>query len=332
VCRSKSLCPAIAATWLTLRNAAPTGKKCSRLDAHAIVSCAVFHHCQFSPERLAVERAVSVSVCVPARNERAAIGPIVEGLMALCSSGVVDQVVVVDDSDDGTGEIAAAVGAEVHRQADLRPEQGPVLGKGDAMWRALSVLSGDVICFLDADTESFSEHFTCGLIGPLLDDRELEFVKGLYRRPFRHGAVVAADGGGRVTELTARPLLSLFYPELAGFRQPLAGEIAARRSLLERLPFSTGYGVDLALLIGAWRLAGLDALAQVDLDVRQNAHQRLDELGSMAYAVLKVVAERLSRDGRLDAGLALPFIDSDGRPQRVDLFERPPFGARQAIR
>jgi glucosyl-3-phosphoglycerate synthase len=204
----------------------------------------------------------------------------------------VDQVVVVDASTDGTGAIAARLGAEVHRQSRLMPAFGEVLGKGDAMWRALSVLSGDVVCFVDADTEQFGPHFASGLVGPLVTDPGVRFVKGFYRRPFRLGDELAPEGGGRVTELTARPLLELFYPQLAGIRQPLAGEIAARRELLERLPFATGYAVEIAMLIDAWSVAGIDAIAQVDLDVRQNRHQPLSELGPMAAAVLRAVAER----------------------------------------
>jgi glucosyl-3-phosphoglycerate synthase len=233
-----------------------------------------------------------VSVCVPARNEAATVAPIVSALVRLGEQGVIDQVVVVDASDDGTGEIAARLGAEVHAQSDLMPSFGPVLGKGDAMWRALSVLRGDVVCFVDADTERFGPHFACGLLGPLVVDPAVQFVKGFYRRPFRLGDEVAPEGGGRVTELTARPLLKLFYPQLAGIHQPLAGEVAARRDLLERLPFATGYAVEIAMLIDAYELAGVEALAQVDLDERQNRHQPLSELGPMATAVLRAVAER----------------------------------------
>jgi glucosyl-3-phosphoglycerate synthase len=239
-------------------------------------------------------------VCVPARDEARTIGPIVESLVALRSMGVLDQVVVVDASSDGTGDIAERLGAEVHPQAALMPEFGAVLGKGDAMWRALSVLRGDVVCFVDADTERFGPQFACGLVGPLVVDPAVQFVKGFYRRPFRLGDEVAPDGGGRVTELTARPLLQLFYPDLADVRQPLAGEIAARRELLEQLPFATGYAIEIAMLIDAAAVAGIDALAQVDLDVRQNRHQSLTELGPMAAAVLGAV---VSRAGVADAPL-----------------------------
>jgi glucosyl-3-phosphoglycerate synthase len=254
-------------------------------------------------------------------------------MLPLVDRGVVDQLVVVDNSTDDTAEIARALGAEVHDQEDLMPELGPVLGKGDAMWRALRVLRGELICFLDADSERFGAHFVYGLLGPLVLGDGISFVKGFYRRPFRIGDTVFPDGGGRVTELTARPLLNLFYPELAWIEQPLAGEIAARRELLERLPFVTGYGVDIALLIDAYREVGLDAIAQVDLEVRQNAHQPLRELGPMAYAVLHAVASRLAREGRLRSPLPTGFVAPDGeegRARTTEPIERPPLTTLRA--
>ncbi len=267
-----------------------------------------FHHSEFPASRIAAERDLSVSVCLPARDEERTIGPILERLMPLVERGAVDQVVVVDESSDATPEIARGLGAEVHRQSDLHPELGLVQGKGDAMWRALSVVTGDVVCFLDADSEEFGEHFACGLIGAVaLGHEEVRFAKGSYRRPFRLGGELRADGGGRVTELTARPLLQAFYPELAAFGQPLAGELAARRDLLERLPFGTGYSVDIGLLIDAWREVGAAGLAEVDLDVRQNRHRPLSELSSMASAVLAAVTTRLAREGRLDADAPAPL-------------------------
>jgi glucosyl-3-phosphoglycerate synthase len=203
----------------------------------------ISHHSRFPAALLAATRECTISVCVPARDEARTIASVVEPLVGLRARGVVDQIVVVDASGDGTGEIAERLGADVFDQASLMPEFGPVLGKGDAMWRALSVLTGDVVCFVDGDTEGFGPHFATGLVGPLVTDPSIQFVKGFYRRPFRLGDEVAPDGGGRVTELTARPLLEQFFPELAGIRQPLAGEIAGRRELLERLPFATGYAV-----------------------------------------------------------------------------------------
>jgi glucosyl-3-phosphoglycerate synthase len=287
-----------------------------------------FHHQRFPAVRLAAEREATVSVCLPARDEERTIGPILEQLVPLRELGAIDQIVVVDRSTDATARIARKFGVEVYDQEALAPDLGPVLGKGDAMWRALHVLWGDVVCFLDADTERFGAHFACGLLGPLLCERGISFVKGFYRRPFRVGDVVLPDGGGRVTELTARPLLNLFYPDLAAVRQPLAGEIAARRELLERLPFVTGYGVDIALLLDAYRCAGLGALAQVDLDVRQNAHQPLRDLGPMASAVLQAVASRLEQEGRLRGPLPSSFLipDQEEPLTAAPPVERPPIG------
>jgi glucosyl-3-phosphoglycerate synthase len=292
-----------------------------------------FDHVDFPAQRLAGERESTVSLCLPARDEARTIGPILERLVPLRELGAVDQIVVVDHSSDQTAEIARQMGVEVYDQEELHPELGPVLGKGDAMWRALRILTGDVICFLDADSEHFGAHFACGLLGPLLCREGISFVKGFYRRPFRVGELTLPDGGGRVTELTARPLLNLFYPELAAIQQPLAGEVAARRSLLEQLPFATGYGVDIALLIDAYSAVGLGALAQVDLDVRQNAHQPLLELGPMAHAVLQAVASRLAREGRLNGPLPSTFLSPSGGSLAAldgEQVERPPFASLRA--
>jgi glucosyl-3-phosphoglycerate synthase len=290
------------------------------------------HHRDFPPDRLSAGRTRTVSVCVPAREEAGTVGAIVADLVELREAGVVDQVLVVDAaSSDGTGEIAERAGAQVVQQSELLPEHGPVLGKGDAMWRALSALEGEIVCYLDADSGGFGPHFACGLIGPLLcGDPEIQFVKAFYRRPFKVGELSMPEGGGRVTELTARPLLNLFYPELAGFRQPLAGEFAARRTLLERLPFATGYGVEIGALIDAWREVGLDGMAQVDVELRQNRHQPLGDLTPMAYAVLRAVAARLAREGRApdlpDGSAELLLPRGEGlEPHELTLAERPPF-------
>jgi len=275
----------------------------------AASSRASFHHSEFPPERLAADRERTISVCVPARDEVETIGGICEALSGLVELGVVDQVVVVDDSTDGTTEAARAHGAEVHAQVELRRELGPVLGKGDAMWRALEVLHGDVVCYVDADSRDFGAHFVCGLVGPLACGSRDALVKGFYRRPFDSGVVPRADGGGRVTELTARPLLAAFYPELAAVHQPLAGEIAAPRDLLETLSFTTGYGVDIGLLIDVWRRWGSAGIVQVDLDQRQNRHRPLAELAPMAAAVLDSLLRRVRSEGGLpDPPIAEPLI------------------------
>jgi glucosyl-3-phosphoglycerate synthase len=288
-----------------------------------------FHHSAFPAQLLAERRTRTASVLLPARNEAPTIGPIIEALMPLREQGVIDQIAVLDDSTDGTGDIAARLGAEVYDQSSLRPEYGPVVGKGDAMWRGLAIARGDVVCFLDADSEDFGNHFALGLLGPiLLMGDEIQFVKGFYRRPLRlEGMPRLPEGGGRVTELTARPLLNRFFPELAGVLQPLAGEIAARRDVLEQIPFACGYSVDVAMLIDVWRRVGIDALAQVDLDVRQNQHQPLSDLGPMASAVLSGITSRMEQDGRLtvsgEAGFLAPT--RDGFTERgTPILERPP--------
>jgi glucosyl-3-phosphoglycerate synthase len=253
-----------------------------------------FHHSLYPPERIAAERDRSVSVCLPARDCATTIGEIVTALASLRAAGAIDEVVVVDaDSRDGTAEIALRAGARVLRESELAGERGIVLGKGDAMWRALPELAGELVVFLDADSEGFSAHFAAGLLGPLVCEPGVRFVKAYYRRPFEQDGVSLPEGGGRVNHLLARPALSLLYPDLSAVRQPLAGEVAATRELLERLPFATGYGVEIAMLIDAWRTAGLDAIAQVDLDVHHNRHQPLTALSDMARTVLATMLARL---------------------------------------
>lgn len=288
-----------------------------------------FHHSRYSPAQIADALArdgLIASVCLPARECAATVGEIVGALVPLRECGAIDELVVIDAaSADGTAAIACDAGASVYQEAELMPELGPVLGKGDAMYRALGVLGGDVVCYLDADTEEFSPHFATGLLGPLTCEEGVSFVKAFYRRPLGMGAAetgaapgmgpgtgnglgtgaglrASADGregGGRVNHLTARPVLALFYPELAEIRQPLAGEVAARRELLEELPYATGYGVEIAMLIDAWHARGLGELAQVDLEEHRNRHQSLAALVPMAETVLATIARRLVDEGRL---------------------------------
>ncbi len=290
-----------------------------------------FHHSEFDARRLLELKSEPLSVVLPAREVADTIGAIVERLRSL--DPLIDQVVVVDaGSRDGTAELAAAAGAEVHQESELMPELGPARGKGDAMWRALGVVRGEVVVYLDSDTRDFSPHFALGMLGPLLAHPELSFVKGFFRRPYLGPDGSEAPGdGGRVTELTARPLLSAFYPELAAFVQPLAGEVAARRSLLERIPFATGYAVETAMLLHARDALGdTDAMAQVDLDQRLNRHQPLSELGPMAYAVLRVVLDRLRAEGRLIGDEVSPLQAAEGGLVHVDVVERPPFATLHA--
>jgi len=274
-----------------------------------------FHHSLFPAERIAAERQHSVSVCLPARECADTVGDIVASLVALRDTGAIDEIVVVDAaSGDGTATVAERAGAVVWQEAELMPSYGPVLGKGDAMWRALSVLGGELVCFLDADSESFTAHFASGLLGPLVCEPGVSFVKACYRRPLPEGGASHGEGGGRVNHLMARPALELFYPELAAVRQPLAGEVAARRELLEELPFATGYGVEVAMLIDVWCKTGLEGIAQVDLDEHRNRHQPLSALTPMAATVLTTIAQRLRREGRLQG-------------VEGELIERPPLAS-----
>jgi glucosyl-3-phosphoglycerate synthase len=278
----------------------------STLAAERWAKARTFHHSSYPARRIARERRESVSVCLPARECAGTVGEIVKALAGLREAGAIDEVVVVDaGSRDGTATVAERAGATVHQEAELLPRFGPVLGKGDAMWRALSVVSGELVCFLDADGADFSPHFATGLLGPLVCEPEVSFVKAFYRRPFEHEGISLPEGGGRVNHLLARPALELFYPELALVRQPLAGEVAARRELLQSLPFTTGYGVEMAMLLDAWRVLGGEGVAQVDLEVHRNNHQPLSSLAPMARTVLATIAARAQREGRL-RGVELP--------------------------
>ena len=289
-----------------------------------------FHHSRFPPQLLRERKRESITVVLPTREVADTVGPIVEALLSL--GELIDQVLVVDAaSEDGTADIAARLGAEVHQESELVPEFGQALGKGDAMWRALAVAQGDIVVYLDSDTRNFSPHFATGMLGPLICEDGVEFLKGAFRRPFKEWSGEGRPlDGGRVTELTARPLLSAFFPELAAFTQPLAGEVAARRSLFQRLPFATGYAIETSMLLHARDAVGVNKMAQVDLDERHNYHQPLPQLGPMAYAVLRVVLERLRLEGRLLDDHAPPFQTADGQLVQVELVERPPFASLRA--
>ena len=247
------------------------------------------------------EQGLTVSLVLPSRNVADTVGGIVDEINTLNEEALlVDQVLVVDaDSEDGTAEVAASRGAEVYSENELLSHYGGAHGKGDAMWRSLSVARGDVVMFADADTKDFEPQFVYGTLGPILSVPDVRFVKGAFRRPFKNSEGVQQDGGGRVTELTTKPLFNLFYPELTGFVQPLAGEFAADKELFASIPFLTGYAVETGIMIDVFKKVGLDAMAQVDLGTRQNRHQPLFDLGKMSYSVLRAVARRLRQDGRL---------------------------------
>ena len=252
---------------------------------------------------LEARRESSVSLVVPARNEAASVGDVVTRVRERLVDTVqlLDEIVVIDsDSTDDTAAVAADAGAVVHRAAEIRPDLGTHPGKGEAMWKSLFVTKGDVLVFMDADLLDWDTHFVPGLLGPLLTTPGVELVKGFYERPFGD----APFEGGRVTELVARPLIALLYPDLAGLHQPLAGEWAVRRSLFESLSVPTGYAVELAALIDTAATRGTDAIAQVDLGRRAHRHQSLRDLGGMARAIMAMALRRADRafGDRLDRG------------------------------
>ncbi|MFF3363137.1 glucosyl-3-phosphoglycerate synthase [Streptomyces misionensis] len=268
----------------------------------------------------------TVSVVLPALDEEETVGEIVAVIRRELVERVplVEEVLVIDSgSTDRTSEVAAAAGARVvHRDAIL-PRIPAVPGKGEVLWRSLLVATGDVICFVDADLREFSADFVTGIVGPLLTEPDVQLVKAMYDRPLAG----SAGQGGRVTELMARPLLNMHWPQLAGFVQPLGGEYAARRSLLERLPFPVGYGVELGMLVDALHLVGLDALAQVDVGVRKHRHQDGQALGRMAAAIYRTAQLRLAR-GHLVRPSLTQFergvTGFEPRTYAVDTEERPP--------
>jgi glucosyl-3-phosphoglycerate synthase len=246
-----------------------------------------------------------VSVVIPVRNAADRAGKVVSGWADyLPRLGREYEILVVDDgSTDGTARGATAAGAAVVRAREVLPDLGPGAGKGEALWKALYASKGDILVFCDADVREFDPRFVTGLLGPLLLHDHVGFVKGRYERP---------GDGGRVTELVARPLISLWFPHLAGFDQPLAGEFAARREVLERLPFPTGYGVDLAVLVDAVADIGLDRAAQVDLGRRVHRNRPLAELRPQAQAVMEAALRRAG----VDVGAAVSAT--------VSAAERPP--------
>ncbi|MGW7196780.1 glucosyl-3-phosphoglycerate synthase [Streptomyces chryseus] len=273
-------------------------------------------------------RGLTVSVVLPALDEEETVGDIVAAIRHELMEAVplVDELVVLDSgSKDRTAQVATAAGARVvHRDAVLT--RIPALpGKGEVLWRSLFVTDGDIVCFIDSDLKDFSASFVSGIVGPLLTEPDVHFVKAMYDRPLGE----ATGQGGRVTELVARPILNLHWPQLAGFVQPLGGEYAVRRSLLERLPFPVGYGVELGLLVDSLHTVGLDALAQVDVGVRKHRHQDGQALGRMAATIYRTAHLRLSRGNLVRPALTQFERGSDGlgfvpRTHAVDTEERPP--------
>ena len=274
---------------------------------------------------------VTASVVIPARDEERTVGGVVTAIARLAAdTGLVDELVVMDsDSTDATAEIAAKAGATVYRAREVAPDLGAFPGKGEALWKSLLVTTGDLLVFVDADLTHWGPHFVTGLLGPLLDDPEVRLVKGFYERLYSGGDGSVSADGGRVTELVARPLLSLWWPELTGIVQPLAGEWAARRDLMESLSIPVAYGIEMAVLIDTAREHGLSAIAQVDLGRRGHKHQASHDLAVMAAEILLVAERRRpAREWSSDPIYLRQFIRVNGemrqRSRPVPIAERPP--------
>lgn len=280
-----------------------------------------FDHQDFDAARLVeAKQGRTVSVCLPAHDEAATVGPIVRTIreQLVERHRLVDELLVIDDhSTDATAAVARDAGADVIAAADVLPHLPNGPGKGRALWKSVHASQGDIVVWCDADVTNFSTAFVVGVLGPLLTAPDVTYSKGFYRRPLGTGG----EGGGRVTELVARPLLSLLYPELTDLVQPLSGEYGGYRHVLEQVPFLVGYGVEIGLLIDLSRRFGVDALAQVDLGVRRHRNRPLSQLGPQAMTIMQVALRRTDRSiVPLEADLVRP----ETPPLTVSASEMPP--------
>jgi glucosyl-3-phosphoglycerate synthase len=315
------------------------GEPMNDLDTWEWFGNRTFHHSQFEPLaklRAAKERlGLSVSVCLPTRDEAATVGGIVRNLRRNLHerARLVDEIVVMDaGSGDDTVAIARAEGAKVFFEHEVLSGEGPGSGKGEALWKSLHACEGDLICWVDADIRNFHARFVYGLLGPLLLDPDIQYVKAFYDRPIRERNALRATGGGRVTELLARPLINLLWPELAGIVQPLSGEYAGRRETLEQVPFFSGYGVELGLLVDIAARFGVDAIAQVDLDRRVHRNQDMQALGRMSFGILQAAFLRLAEEGRSVPGnfattlvqFSNQLVEYQPEPREIVTSRRPP--------
>jgi glucosyl-3-phosphoglycerate synthase len=299
-----------------------------------------FHHSEFSDLKRLValkeKQGRTVSAVLPTLNEAATIGPIVRAARRALMEQLplVDELLVIDsDSTDATREIAEAEGARVVRHSEVLPKYGSYSGKGEALWKSLYETTGDLIVWSDTDIQDWHPRFIYGTLGPLLTEERIGYVKAYYQRPIVEGGQLKEGGGGRVTELVARPLINLFFPELSGYIQPLSGEYAGRREHLEQIPFFTGYAVEIGHLMDLSERLGLAGLGQVDLDIRIHRNQELEGLSRMSFTILQAVMKRLEerRRARLFADLGSTMKLPRSTPNRLSLevidladAERPP--------
>ena len=265
-----------------------------------------FHHSQFwdilKTVKRKEEQELTISLCIPTLNEEKTIGKeiIIFKSELMTRYPLLDEIAVIDSgSVDNTRDIAASFGADVYLAQDILPEMGEKRGKGENLWKAIYQLKGDIIVYIDADIKNIHPRFVYGLVAPLLENPDMKYVKAFYERPlaFSHG--VRPSGGGRVTEILMRPLFSLFFPELTAMIQPLSGEYAVRREVLERIPFPIGYGVETSHLIDVYHRWGLGAIAQTDLDRRVHRNQPTRDLGKMAFGIMQTFLKRVEALGIL---------------------------------
>lgn len=287
--------------------------------------------------QLKEDQGVTISLALPALNEEQTVGKVIQTVKTALMDQIplLDEMVLIDSgSEDRTREIASDLGIPVFIHQEILPQYGAYTGKGEALWKSLYIVNGDIIAWIDTDIKNIDPRFVFGILGPLLDSPNVRYVKGFYRRPLRQGDKMVAGGGGRVTEITARPFLNLFFPELSGLIQPLSGEYAGRRSALEKLPFFTGYGVETGLLIDLLNKYGLEGIAQVDLLERIHHNQPLPSLSKMSFAIMQVVFSRLEEQHNVQlleqANLTMNLIRFSKRrgyfldQDEIHEYERPP--------
>ena len=307
-----------------------------------------FHHTKFWDIRWLLQhkerQGLTISLCLPTYNEEKTIGQEIVIFKAelMDRFPLLDEIAVIDSgSTDKTCQIAAEFGADVYIASEHLTEYGHYRGKGENLWKALYLLRGDIIVYVDSDIANIHPRFVYGLVGPLLVNPEVHYVKAFYDRPIAHSGQLRPTGGGRVTEILIRPLFSLFYPELTAILQPLSGEYAGRRSILEQIPFPVGYGVETAMLIDIYQRLGMEAFAQTDLDRRLHRNKDTVALGRMAFGVARVFLSRLRRDGKIHYEGQLPtlmrqFEFADGnyrlREYTIEEIERPPMIQVEAYR
>ncbi len=294
------------------------------------------HHSQFEDIDRLVElkkqKRLKISVGIPTLNEEENVANVVKTLKdaLYIKKHLVDEIAIIDSgSEDNTVAIAEKAGAKVIESERHLREFGVFYGKGENLWKSLHVLRGDIICWVDADIRNIHPKFVYGLLGPMLEQKKIGYVRGFYRRPITFKDKVVSYGGGRTTEICVRPFLNLYFPELTGFIQPLCGQAAGRRNILEKVPFFVGYGVELGLLIDIAKSFGLNAMAQVDLDEVKHGQQETAALGRMAFSMLQVFAKRLGEEERASflrefcPIFRFPEIrEEEGKPREYFLSER----------